>query len=105
MMDTTNTNANTNTANQYYTEDVEDILVELQDTIFQNIYSHSPFMMESKCMSFTNDELISRLPLVYHLKPVVSSPRGCVGGSSRSCDDPSITPTITRTIFINQVTK
>ena len=59
-------------------------------------------------MSFTNDELISRLPLVYHLKPVVSSSRGCViGDSSRSCDDdPSITPTtITRTIFINQVTK
>ena len=53
-----------------YTEENEDTLVLLQDLVFE-LYTPAGNDSSSN-MAFTNDELISRLPLVYNLIPVSS---------------------------------
>jgi len=80
----------------YFSEDDSDALVELQDAIFE-IYSPSS---SSRSMAFTNDELMSRLPLMYNLTSVSHGATATTTAQKNMADDNNCA-----TIFISQVTK
>jgi len=80
-----------------YTEENEDTLVLLQDLVFE-LYTPSG-NNESSNMAFTNDELISRLPLVYNLMPVSSD------GSNDNADHEIQQRPHEVSVFINQISK
>lgn len=68
-----------------------DALIELQDLVFE-IYSPST---SARSLAFTNDELRSRLPLIYNLTPVSDDDGGALQSEVEDCTS----------ILIKQVTK